>query len=82
MTAMLISRFLIQLQAAHQRTVRVDSNDALYLSNGEVEGELSFAARIVGSIGSVINAGQDQDHADEDGYTCNERGQDDGEDVA
>ncbi|KAI0730735.1 hypothetical protein C8Q76DRAFT_690767 [Earliella scabrosa] len=82
MTAMLISRFLIQLQVAHQRTVRVDSNDALYLSNGEVEGELSFAARVVGSIGSVINAGQDQDRTDEDGYICNERGRDDEEVVA
>ncbi|KAI0800023.1 hypothetical protein C8Q74DRAFT_386384 [Fomes fomentarius] len=64
-TTILISRFLLDLQESYQRTVRVDSDHELNL--GPDDRPLSFVARVVGSLGSDIQA--------------DEREVDDGEDL-
>ena len=50
-TAILISRFLLELQEASQAIVRVDSDDPLHLSRDLVDRTPSF----ISSIGGFIN---------------------------
>ncbi len=50
---MLISHFLLDLQEAYRRTVRVDSDDILNL--GSNISTPSFVDRVIGSIGSDIH---------------------------
>ena len=51
---MLVSRFLLDLQTANQRSLKLSSNDPLHLSTGGFDfdggGSVAFA-RIVGSLG-------------------------------
>ncbi|KAI0730762.1 hypothetical protein C8Q76DRAFT_716047 [Earliella scabrosa] len=63
LTSMLASRFLFQLQAAHQRTIKVDSHHVLHLGDDLNTSRPAFALRLVGSLGSVINAGEGENHA-------------------
>ena len=58
MTTILVSRFLLQLQEANHRSLKVDSDNALHLSQCTGGGAFSFP-RIVGSIDSMINVGSD-----------------------
>ena len=65
-TALLIWRFLIDLQAANQQVVKLDRNDPLYSSGdgGEYHheqsaGRLSFARfDVVGSLGEQLSPGE------------------------
>ncbi|KAI0794719.1 hypothetical protein C8Q74DRAFT_1407218 [Fomes fomentarius] len=52
-TTILVSHFLLDLQEAYQRTVRVDSDDVLNL--GSNSSTPSFVDRVTGSIGSDIH---------------------------
>ena len=66
LTAILVSRFLIDLQAANQRTVRIFRDDNMFLSG--IDGEdsedcttttLSFAGfDVVGSLGTQLKPGE------------------------
>ena len=51
-TAVLVSRFLLDLQTANQRSLKLNSNDPLHLSTGafDAAGSVAFA-RVVGSLG-------------------------------
>ncbi|TFK84026.1 hypothetical protein K466DRAFT_589248 [Polyporus arcularius HHB13444] len=55
LTTILITRFLLDLQEANRRDVKLDSDDPLHFSGGSA-GTLSFA-RAMGSIGEVIGTG-------------------------
>lgn len=67
-TAVLVSRFLLDLQAANRRALRLDSQD---LSQGETSaqgfpaGSIMFN-RVVGSLGSSIEPGSFEDVGTED----------------
>ncbi|KAL1940881.1 hypothetical protein VTO73DRAFT_7922 [Trametes versicolor] len=55
-TAVLVSRFLIDLQTASRKTLRLDSQDSMYIdSTAFGVGTLSFA-RVVGSLGSSLES--------------------------
>ncbi|OJT13492.1 hypothetical protein TRAPUB_9957 [Trametes pubescens] len=55
-TAVLVSRFLIDLQTASRKTLRLDSQDSMYLgSTAFGVGTLSFA-RVVGSLGESLES--------------------------
>ena len=58
---MLVSRILFDLQAAHQRTLKVDSNHTLHLGDELSRSMPAFVNRLVGSIGSVIDIRGDED---------------------
>ncbi len=60
-TTVLTSHFLLQLQEAHRRTVKVDSDDVLNLgvNSGSTP---SFVAQVIGSIGSELRLSE---HVDE-----------------
>ncbi|KAI0794461.1 hypothetical protein C8Q74DRAFT_1445830 [Fomes fomentarius] len=55
LTSVLVSRFLLQLQQAHKRTVRVPSDHALHL--GDESDPHTGMDGIIGSLGSVITIG-------------------------
>lgn len=57
LSAILISRFLLRLQKSSQRTVKVDSDDELNLSDNE-EPPTHSRSRVIGSIGSPIKVGE------------------------
>ncbi|RPD82079.1 hypothetical protein L226DRAFT_15636 [Lentinus tigrinus ALCF2SS1-7] len=59
LTAILISRFLLDLQEANQRTVRLDADEAL--STVDSLGSLSFVARTMGSLRSTMVPGHSED---------------------
>ena len=64
LTSILISHFLLDLQEAYRRTLRLDPDDPLYTEasiGGDQLGSLNFA-HVVGSLGAVI----DLDTAEED----------------
>ena len=73
-TTVLISRFLIRLQIAYHRTVRVDSDHELYISNSHPGGEHSFAARVIGSIGVISIRSEHDDELQEDDTTQHAEG--------
>ncbi|TFK87320.1 hypothetical protein K466DRAFT_565440 [Polyporus arcularius HHB13444] len=56
-TAVLVSRFLLDLQAASRKTVRMDPEDPLYISTVSLADTLTFA-RVIGSLGESIVAGE------------------------
>ena len=56
MTAVLISRFLLDLQAASQRSTNLDSSKTQTDATSFTGGTISFA-RVVGSIGSTLDYG-------------------------
>ena len=58
-TAILISRFLLELQEASQDIVRVDSDDPLHLSRDLVERTPSFISSIGGFINPDVLASQE-----------------------
>ncbi|RPD58983.1 hypothetical protein L226DRAFT_572406 [Lentinus tigrinus ALCF2SS1-7] len=62
LTAILMSRFLLQLQEASQVTVRVDSDDPLHMSLNGSEDTPSF----VRSLGGVIDPDLPRDDVDDD----------------
>ena len=65
---MLVSRFLLDLQASNQRALKLDSRDPLYLSDAHSQSQsqsLVFA-RVVGSLASSVGSG-DYDDGSEDG---------------
>ncbi len=63
MTAILVSRFLLQLQEASHTILRVDSDDPLHISMGPYDGTPSF----IRSLGAVLDPdGLREDHADLD----------------
>ena len=59
-TTALVSHFLLQLQEANHRSLKVDSDNTLHMSQSTGGGAFSFP-RIVGSIDSMINVGPDAD---------------------
>ncbi|KAI1791857.1 hypothetical protein LXA43DRAFT_381020 [Ganoderma leucocontextum] len=71
-TAVLVSRFLLDLQTANQRSLKLSTNDPLHLSTGTFDGGGSVAfARVVGSLGegfvgpgSLGSDSQDDDFSD------------------
>ncbi|RPD62693.1 hypothetical protein L227DRAFT_609267 [Lentinus tigrinus ALCF2SS1-6] len=56
-TAVAVSRFLLDLQAANRKTLIMDTEDPLYFTTTSFADTLSFA-RVVGSLGSSIIAGE------------------------
>ena len=57
MTAVLISHFLLDLQEAYRRTLRLDSDNPLYTEasiGGGRQGSQNFAG-VVGSLGAIID---------------------------
>ncbi|RDX50370.1 hypothetical protein OH76DRAFT_1402842 [Lentinus brumalis] len=70
-TAVLISRFLLDLQAANRKTVIMDSEDPLYISTVSFADTLSFA-RVVGSLGESMVAGEAGRRSDD--YTTGQSG--------
>ena len=50
-TAILVSRFLLELQEAHRTVVRVDADDPLHFSYGAYDDTPSF----IRSLGSAID---------------------------
>ncbi|PIL24638.1 hypothetical protein GSI_12522 [Ganoderma sinense ZZ0214-1] len=75
-TAVLVSRFLLDLQTANQRSVKLNSNDPLHLSTGSFNdggGSVAFA-RIVGSLGEgfigPVSLLSDPDDGDDMSETC------------
>ena len=51
-TAVLVSRFLLDLQAANQRSLKLNTDDPLHFSSGSDDGTGSLTfARVVGSLG-------------------------------
>ena len=66
LTAILISRFLLDLQEANKHTVRLDADEPL--SSIDSVGSLSFVARTMGSLQSTIMPG----HSGDDNYSQTE----------
>lgn len=58
-----MTRFLLDLQAANQRDVKLDSDDPMHRSNPS-SGSLDFA-RVMGSIGEIISGSADGTEEDE-----------------
>ncbi|KAM5532981.1 hypothetical protein V8D89_013323 [Ganoderma adspersum] len=57
LTSILISHFLLDLQEAYRRTLRLDPDDPLYTEasgGGDQQGSLNFA-HVVGSLGAVMD---------------------------
>ena len=58
-TTVLVSRFLLDLQASNQRALKVGTDDPLYmgstLSSAGRQGSVVFA-RVVGSLGSAVSS--------------------------
>lgn len=77
MTAVLVSRFLIDLQTASRKTLRLDSQDSMYMeSTAFGVGTLSFA-RVVGSLGETLDPASPSssslyDAGDDDGPSSTE----------
>ncbi|KAM5536576.1 hypothetical protein V8D89_009671 [Ganoderma adspersum] len=74
-TAVLVSRFLLDLQTANQRSLKLGSSDPLHLSTRSFDGGGSVAfARIVGSLGEgFVGPGSlvsDPDDDDDISETC------------
>ena len=66
LTAILISRFLLDLQEANKHTVRLDADEPL--SSIDSVGSLSFVVRTMGSLQSTIMPG----HSGDDNYSQTE----------
>ncbi|KAH9919798.1 uncharacterized protein BXZ73DRAFT_80309 [Epithele typhae] len=71
-TTILVSRFLLDLQEAHQRTVKLGTDDPLHSSASEFQvgiGSLQFAVDAMGSIGADLRS-LDETHTSrvEDNY--------------
>ena len=75
MTTVLVSRFLLDLQASNQRALKLDSRDPLYLSAGaggdgdahsQSQSQSLVFARVVGSLASSVSSGE-YDDGSEDG---------------
>lgn len=64
---MLISRFLIDLQSANQRALKVDSDDPLYLDTMSFSRSANMS-RLVGSLGTSLGqqSGDEEETADGD----------------
>ncbi|KAI0730752.1 hypothetical protein C8Q76DRAFT_337900 [Earliella scabrosa] len=72
MTTILVSHFLLQLQEANHRSLKVDSDNTLHMSQSTGGGASSFP-RIVGSIDSMINVGSDADGDRDKDETLNQQ---------
>lgn len=55
LTAILIYRFILDLQEANNHTVRVGSDDPELMSQTSSQSSLSFVDRAIGSLGSTIH---------------------------
>ncbi|RPD73086.1 hypothetical protein L226DRAFT_536590 [Lentinus tigrinus ALCF2SS1-7] len=53
-TTVLISRFLLDLQSANQRALKVDSDDPLYLDTMTFSRSANIESRVVGSLGASL----------------------------
>ena len=56
-----MARQVTRIQAAHQRTLKVDSNHTLHLGDELSRSMPAFVNRLVGSIGSVIDIRGEED---------------------
>ncbi|KAI0708806.1 hypothetical protein C8T65DRAFT_740025 [Cerioporus squamosus] len=72
-TAILVSRFLLQLQEASQTVVRVDSDDPLHISMNTYDGTPSF----IRSLGAVIDPDRPRDDSSESETALRSRTDDD-----
>ncbi|KAI0701122.1 hypothetical protein C8T65DRAFT_697122 [Cerioporus squamosus] len=68
-TTVLVSRFLIDLQSANQRALKVDSDDPLYLDTMSF-GRSANLSRIVGSLGASLGQqpGDGEESTDDDTF--------------
>ncbi|KAH9919800.1 uncharacterized protein BXZ73DRAFT_104908 [Epithele typhae] len=69
LTAILVSRFLLDLQESHQRTVKLGSDDPLHSSASDFQagiGSLQFAVDVMGSIRADIRPLGDEDDSEEE----------------
>ncbi|KAI0630663.1 hypothetical protein C8Q77DRAFT_1160216 [Trametes polyzona] len=77
-TAVLVSRFLLDLQTANRKTMRLDSQDTIFATTSALGGTLDFA-RVVGSLGSSLHGPSElqtwrRDDDDEEGARDREDG--------
>ena len=67
MTTVLVSRFLLDLQASNQRALKLDSRDPLYLSDAQPQSQsLVFARVVLGSLGGSILRGVEDAESEHD----------------
>ncbi|KAI0692814.1 hypothetical protein C8T65DRAFT_744991 [Cerioporus squamosus] len=76
LTALLVSRFLLDLQEATQQDMKLDTDHPLHFSP-DWNGSLSFA-RVMGSIGAIIMPGEVPDNDQSSGAQSSESGREEG----
>ncbi len=64
-TAILISRFLLELQEANQVVVRLDPGDPLHSSRHPYDSTPTFISSLAGFVNPALSEAQSEDHDDD-----------------